>query len=83
MYADLESLLKKMDTCINDPGKSSTTQVNKHKMCRYSLFTQCSLDEKKNVIDYFRGKDCLKNFYQDLKKQVKLIVDYERKKWLN
>ena len=79
MYADLESLLKKMDTCINDPGKSSTTQVNKHKMCRYSLFTQCSLDEKKNVIDYFRGKDCLKNFYQDLKKQVKLIVDYEKK----
>ena len=31
IYADLESLLKKIDTCINDPNKSSTTQINKHK----------------------------------------------------
>ena len=30
IYADLQSLLKKMDTCINDPGKSSTTKINKH-----------------------------------------------------
>ena len=33
IYADLESLLKKMDVCINDPDKSSTTQINKHEMC--------------------------------------------------
>ena len=47
IYANLESLLKKMDTCINDPGTSSTTQINKHEMCGYSLSTHCSFDEKK------------------------------------
>ena len=47
MYADLESLLKKLDTCINDPEKSSTTKINKHETCGYSLITHCSFDEKK------------------------------------
>ena len=47
MYADLESLLKKMDTCINDPEKSSTTKINKHEICGYSLITHCSFDEKR------------------------------------
>ena len=51
-----------MDTCKNDPSKSSTTQINKHEMCGYSLVTHCSFDEKYNVIDYYRGKDCLKKF---------------------
>ena len=78
MYADSESLLKKMDTCINDPDKSSRTQINKHEMCGYSLITQCSFGEKMNVIDYYRGKDCLKKFCQDIKKQAKMIVDYEK-----
>ena len=79
MYADLESLLQKMDTCINDLGKSSTTRVNKHEMCGYSLITNCLFNEKKDVVDYYRGKDCLKKFCQNLKKQAKLIVDYEKK----
>ena len=46
IYADLESLLKKMDTCTNDPDKSSTTKLNKHEMCGYSLVTHCSFYEK-------------------------------------
>ena len=37
MHAELESLLKKRDTCINDAGNSSTTKINKHEMCGYSL----------------------------------------------
>ena len=44
--------------------------------------TQCSLDEKKNVIDYYRGKDCLKKFCQDIKKQARLIVDHEKKEMI-
>ena len=71
IYADIESLLKKVDTCTNDPNKSSTTRKNKHEMCSYSLIRQCSFDEKNNKIDYYRGKYCLKKFCQDLKKQAK------------
>ena len=81
-YADLESLLKRMDMCINNPDKSSTKQINKHEMCGYSLITHCSFDEKKNVVDYYRRKDCLKKFSQDLKKQSKLIVDCEKKEMI-
>ena len=30
IYLDLESLLEKMNTCDNNPKKSSTTKMNKH-----------------------------------------------------
>ena len=46
MYADLESLFENMDTCTNDPNKSSTTQINNHEMCGCSFTTHCSFDEK-------------------------------------
>ena len=59
-----------MDTCTNDPDKSSTTQINKHEMCVYSLITHCSFDEKNNKTDYYRRKDCLKKFCQDLKNKL-------------
>ena len=38
---DLESLLEKMNTCHNNPEKSSTTKINKHTPSGYSLFTHC------------------------------------------
>ena len=44
IYADLESLLEKMNTCHNNPKKSSTTKINKHTASGYSLFTNCSFD---------------------------------------
>ena len=60
IYADLESLLEKMNTCNNNPKKSSTTKINKHTPSGYSLFTHCSFDAMKNNVDYYRGKNCLK-----------------------
>ena len=44
IYADLESLLEKMNICHNNPEKSSTTKINKHIPSGYSLFTHCSFD---------------------------------------
>ena len=32
IYADLECLLEKMSTCINNPNKSSTTKINNQKI---------------------------------------------------
>ena len=40
IYADLESLLEKMNTCHNNPKKSSTTKINKRTPSGCSLFTQ-------------------------------------------
>ena len=67
IYADLESLLEKMNTCHNNPKKSSTTKINKLTPSDYSLFTHCSFDTTKNKLDYYRGKNCMKNFCLDLK----------------
>ena len=58
-YADLESLLEKMNTCHNNPEKSSATKINKHTPSAYSLFTQGSFDKTKNKLDYYRGKNCM------------------------
>ena len=35
IYADLECLLEKMNTCHNNPEKSSTTKINKHTLSSY------------------------------------------------
>ena len=55
--ADLESLLKKITTCHNNSKHSSTTIINKHIPCDYSLFAQCSFDATKKKGDCYRGKD--------------------------
>ena len=60
IYADLECLLEKIDTCENDPNKSYTTKINKHIPLGYSLFTHCSFDESKKKLNYYRGDDFAK-----------------------
>ena len=80
IVADIESLLRKMNTCSNDPNKSSTEKKTKHEMCGYSLFTDCSFDKKSNKLDYYRGKDFLKRFCQDLRKQARSEIDIEKRK---
>ena len=34
---------------------------------------------KKNKLDYYRGKDYVNRFCQDLKKQARSIIDFEKK----
>ena len=47
IYADLECLLEKMSTCINNPNESSTAKINKHTPSGYSIFTHCLFDKSK------------------------------------
>ena len=65
IYAHLESLLEKISAFHNNP-KTSTTKINKHTSSGYSFFTRCSFDATKNKFDYYRGKNCMKNFCLDL-----------------
>ena len=44
IYADLESLLEKMNTCHSNPQKPSTTNINEHTASGYSLLTHGSFD---------------------------------------
>ena len=42
IYAYLECLLKKIDTCYNNADLSSTTRINQHIPSGYSIYANCS-----------------------------------------
>ena len=51
IYADLECLLGKVSTCINNPNESSATKINKHTPSGYSiLLIVHSMNQKTNLI---------------------------------
>ena len=56
IYADLECLLEKMSTYINNPNESSATKINKHTPSGYSIFTHCSFDKSKNKLIIIKVK---------------------------
>ena len=80
IYADLECLLEKIDTCHNNPEKSYTEKKARHKPLGYSLVTCCSFDKTKTAWSYYRGKDCMEIFSKDLRNQATKIINHERKK---
>ena len=40
IYTDLESYIKEIDGCVNNPEKSSTTKKGEHVLCRCSMSTE-------------------------------------------
>ena len=79
IYADLECLLKKINTCQNSPDLSSTTKINQHIPSGYSIYTSCSFDKSNNKLSYYRGEDCMKIFCKDLKDHATKIIDFKKK----
>ena len=47
IYADLECLLRKINTCSNNPDKSFTKKKATHRPSGYSLVTYCLFDKLK------------------------------------
>ena len=80
IYADLESILEKISGCENYPEKSSAIKINKHIASAYSLFSPCPFDQTKNKLDYYKGKNCMKNFSLDLREYAEKIINYEQAK---
>ena len=83
IYADLECLLLKTITCNNNNNnnnnKSNTTAKALHKPSGYSLLTSCSFDKSENKQSYYRERDCMKRFCDDLREHVARITNYEMK----
>ena len=48
VYADIESLIKKIDECANNPENSSTTKKGEHIHCVYSMSTIWVFDHIEN-----------------------------------
>ena len=82
IYADLECLLIKQQSCQNNPNESYTERKAMHEPCGYVLSLLCSFDKTKSKHNFYRGRDCIKRFCSDLKELRTKIVNYEEKEMI-
>ena len=80
IYADFESLIKRVDGCKNNFEKSSTTEIGKHIPCEYSMSMMQTFDGIENKHDVYRGEDCLRDFFESLRQHIMKIINFEKKK---
>ena len=71
IQADIESLIKKIDGCANNPENSPTTKIVEHFACGYSMSTIWAFDHIESKHNLYRGKDYMKNFCTSLKEHAK------------
>ena len=76
IYEYLESLIEKIDGGINNCKKSSTTNVAEHTPRGFSISTRSSFKETENKHDEYRGRDCMKKFFESLRE----IFHFKNKK---
>ena len=77
IYADLEYLLKKVQSCQNNPENSYTEKKVKHKPSGYAWCSICSFDDTKNRRYFYMGKDRVEKFCKDLKDLETEIINFE------
>ena len=79
IYADLESLIKRIDGCKNNSEKLSTTKVVEYIHCGYSMSTLWKFVgiENKHVC---RGEGYMKKFIESLREHAMKIIDFENTK---
>ena len=80
IYADLQCLLLKQQSCQNNPNESYTERKAMHEPCGYALSLISSFDSRENKHDFYRGKDCIKRFCSDLKELATKTINYEKEK---
>ena len=71
----MESLIKKIDGCANNPENSSTTKIVEHIPCGYSISTILVFNNAENKHTLYRGKDFMKKFCESLRKEKILIFE--------
>ena len=65
IYADLESLIRKIDGCENNPKYSSRTKIGQHIPCGYSMSTIWGFDHIENKHIYITETIVVKSFVID------------------
>ena len=73
VYADIESLIRKIDGCANNPENSSTTKIGEHILCGYSM-------SKIWAFDYIENKHTLFTSFKRLYENVFYFIKRTRKK---
>ena len=60
VYVDIESLIKKIDGCADNPENSSTTKKDEHIPHKCSMSAISELVQIENKRCLYRGKECMK-----------------------
>ena len=76
IYADLESLIEKVNRCKNYPEKSFTTKICEHIPCGYSISTIWAFGGIGNKHKVYRGEDCMKTFCESLRGHTMKIINF-------
>ena len=82
IYADIESLIRKINGCANNPENSSTTKIVEHIHCWYSMSATWGFDHIEDKYTLYCRKYCMKKFCTSLREQAKYIIDFEKNKML-
>ena len=80
IYADLESVIEKIDGCKNNPESSSAAKVSEHVPSGSSVPIIPSFRSIKNKHDVYRGKHCMKKVFESLRELAIKIINFKRKK---
>ena len=79
IYLDLECLLKKEQSCQNNPEKLYKEKKARHEPSGWAMLTRSAFDSSENKLDYYRGKDCIDKLCKKLKERSMKIINYEEK----
>ena len=79
IYADIKSLIKKIDGCANNPENPSTTKIGEHIPCGYPMSNIWDFDSIENKHTLCREKDCMKKFCTSLRKHTTNVINFEKK----
>ena len=76
IYADLESLIEKIDRCKNIYENSSTAKVSEHTQSGFSIFPISSFNDIENKVDADRDEGCIKRFCEFLREHSMEIINF-------
>ena len=78
-YADIESLIRKIYGCANNPENSSATKIDEQGFARNMqisnpMSTIWAFGHIENKHNLYFGKECIKKFYTSLREHAKNII---------
>ena len=82
IYAGLQSLIKKLDNCKNNPEKSSKTRIGEHIPGGHSMSAIGAFDKIENMHGLYRGEDCMKKLCISLREHAANVINFGKKKML-
>ena len=69
IYADFETINRKLDTCQSDPNQSSTSQTTKLEACSFGYKVVCEDERYTKPTTIFRGENAAEKFISNLLKE--------------